>query len=101
MAAALRREARSERATGCRGWEAPVADLPIAVVQGLTAVRSGPGEMMRPADWPIRLSRGRIERVRGQRDPFGLAPNPARAYLSSGRASTTTNIGSCRVQPVR
>lgn len=81
--------------------EAPAADLPIAVVQGLTAVRSGPGEMMRPADRPIRLSRGRIERVRGQRDPFGPAPNPARTYLSSGRASTTTNIGSCRVQPVR
>jgi hypothetical protein len=66
MAAALRREARSERATGYRGW-----------------------------------GRRRIERVRGQRDPFGPAPNPARTYLSSGRASTTTNIGSCRVQPVR
>ena len=57
MAAALRREGRNERATRCRGcrgiWQAPPADLPIAVVQELIALRGGPGEVMRrggPAD---------------------------------------------------
>ena len=102
MAAASGARAAMTASCGCRGWGRRSRGLPIAVAQRFTAMRSGPGEMMRPVDWPIRLLPGRIQQarasvvgqVRRRTRPRPISAPVRPGPISSGQARTSANTGS-------